>query len=497
MSYSCPTSADGFGFTQEEINETVSRNGLLSMEIEFSLACNFSCPYCYNDIQKGESELTSQEIDKVLLDAKELGARKIIILGGEPMIYPEIHDKIRFIRRHGMGVEMFTNGSCMTPENAMFMHDNGVAVVLKMNSFNPELQNRMAGRDDANEIIQSAYRNLRDAGYPSTGKRLAVSTVICDQNIDELPDLWRWLRKRDIEPYFEMITPQGGAADSDWIKASVPKQEKLFAELAEIDRNEFGHEWEPQPPLVGNVCLRHQFSCLVNAHGTVMPCVGVTIPLGNIRETSLKEILDKSEVLENLRDFPNRIKGPCRECEKSSVCYGCRGAAYQLTGDYLASDPTCWLNQSRAIDYLPADIGSFIPQQPPMRLVDTLLEVGERRARLQAEIKEDNPFLSESGTLDEAAYIELIAQSAAGLEGFHSSPGERERHQGFLIGAKKVEFSGAARVGDTLEIEIEKIGRFGEFGVIGGVIRRGTEEIARGQINIFKKEDDGEHDPAE
>lgn len=35
------------------------------------------------------------------------------------------------------------------------------------------------------------------------------------------------------------------------------------------------------------------------------------------------------------------IKGPCNSCDMTDGCYGCRGAAYQLTGDYLASDPLC------------------------------------------------------------------------------------------------------------------------------------------------------------
>ena len=44
-------------------------------------------------------------------------------------------------------------------------------------------------------------------------------------------------------------------------------------------------------------------------------------------------------------DYREMIKGECRDCDKAEECYGCRGAAYQLTGDYLASDPTCWRNQ--------------------------------------------------------------------------------------------------------------------------------------------------------
>lgn len=37
-------------------------------------------------------------------------------------------------------------------------------------------------------------------------------------------------------------------------------------------------------------------------------------------------------------------KGPCQSCEPAEGCYGCHGAAFQMTGDYLASDPMCWRN---------------------------------------------------------------------------------------------------------------------------------------------------------
>ena len=125
---------------------------------------------------------------------------------------------------------------------------------------------------------------------------------------------------------------------------SGPELKELFERLAQIDREEFGRIWEPQPPLAGNRCMRHLVSCLVTATGEVMPCVGVTLSQGNIRERKLADILHESPVIRDLKNYRQSIKGPCRSCEKAAECYGCRGAAYQLTGDYLASDPTCWRN---------------------------------------------------------------------------------------------------------------------------------------------------------
>lgn len=332
-------------FTEQEIRRAVAAGRLLSMEIEFSRLCNFRCSYCYvpNQIES-TNELSRAEIRDVILQAKELGAGKIIILGGEPSIYPHLVEMLRFIGREGLEIEMFTNGSGVDRELAAVLAEERARVVLKLNSRDEAIQDRLAGKKGAFKTIKAALATLKAAGYPSADHFLAVSTVICRQNIAELPAMWQWLREENIEPYFEVITPQAAAVRNSWLSVESLELKRLFEELAEIDRLRFGRHWEPQPPLVGNRCMRHQVSCVVTATGDVMPCVGVTIVLDNIRNNSLANILSQSEVMNNLKDYRHTIKGRCHDCEKAAECYGCRGAAYQLTGDYLASDPTCWRN---------------------------------------------------------------------------------------------------------------------------------------------------------
>jgi len=332
-------------FTEQEIKQAVADNRLLSMEIEFSRACNFRCSYCYVDDRNGSSnELSRFEIKDIILQAKDLGARKIIILGGEPSIYPHLVEMLRFLGSHGLEIEMFTNGTGIDDALAAILAEQRVRIALKMNSRNSEQQDFLAGKKGAHAIISRALAALKRAGYPSEELFLAASTVICRQNIEELPAMWQWLRQENIEPYFEIITPQANALENSWLNVGGRELKNLFSRLSTIDREKFGRNWEPQPPLVGNKCMRHQVSCVVTAMGDVMPCVGVTIALDNIRKTPLADILLNSEVVNNLKNFRQMIKGECRDCEKAEECYGCRGAAYQLTGDYLASDPTCWRN---------------------------------------------------------------------------------------------------------------------------------------------------------
>jgi len=334
-----------FEFDRAAIARAAAENRLLTMEIEFSLRCNFRCPYCYVPEESYfDGELTTEEIRDVLMQAKEMGARRIIILGGEPSIYPHIRDMIGFIQDQGMDVEMFTNGSGITTDFAQWLFDRQVRVVMKMNTFDADLQDRLAGKPGAGRIIAEAFDHLKQAGYPSRDAFLAVSTIICRQNLEELPRLWCWLREQGIAPYFEIITPQANALENSWLDVDPHTLHRLFEALAETDRKRYGRTWRVQPPLVGNRCLRHQFSCLVTSEGAVMPCVGVTISQGNVREQPLKTIIENSPVLKDLKNYPNTIKGPCGSCDQADGCYGCRGAAYQITGDYLASDPMCWRN---------------------------------------------------------------------------------------------------------------------------------------------------------
>ena len=214
----CTSRLCDFEFDRATIAHAAAENRLLTMEIEFSLRCNFRCPYCYVPEESYfDGELTPAEIRDVLLQAKALGTRRIIILGGEPSIYPHIREMIAFIQDQGMDVEMFTNGSGITADFARWLFDRHVRVVMKMNTFDADLQDRLSGKPGAGRIITKALEHLKQAGYPSEEAFLAASTIICRQNLEELPRLWCWLRDQGIAPYFEVITPQANALENPWL----------------------------------------------------------------------------------------------------------------------------------------------------------------------------------------------------------------------------------------------------------------------------------------
>lgn len=332
------------GFSDIDIKEAREHGRLLSMEIEFSSRCNLRCSYCYaGEPALRRNELTLEEMQGVISQGKALGVRKIIYVGaGEPTLDSKLKPVIA--HAHALQLEhvVFTNATRMDAETARFLYDHDVTVVVKYSSNDEQVFDRLCGCKGSFAAMKRGMRFLKEAGYPDDTHHLGIEAVIAVDNIREIPDLWRWARQNNIIPYMECVTRKGnGAGPCDMI----PDKESvrlLFEELARIDKTCFGMDWAPCPPIAGFHCQRHLYSCTINSQGGVQPCVGVGLTAGDIRKEKLANILRNSPVLRDLASIHQTIKGPCRTCGHNNDCYGCRGNAYNLTGDYLASDPTCW-----------------------------------------------------------------------------------------------------------------------------------------------------------
>jgi radical SAM protein with 4Fe4S-binding SPASM domain len=484
---SCHLSVDGPEFSPEEIERAVREQGLLSIEVELSRECSFDCGCCHLHGRPRAARLSPETVRSLIREARALGARRLILRGGEPTLYPDLLELLGYGREQGLQLEILTNGSGIDRGMAERLFALGVRVVLKRDSLVPEIQDQLAGQPGAHQVIEAAYRNLREAGYPTGERILGISSVICRANQSDLLRLWAWIRREGLVPYVHVTLPQDGRPGWEELTLADQDHQATLEQLAAWDREHAGLEWSPQP-LVDERCRRPSFSCLVDADGRVLPCVGVGVPVGDLRERSLREILEDSEVVRNLRDYRHTIVGPCGACSRGASCYGCRGAAHVETGDYLASDPRCPRNRDRQheIARLPVAAASLIPQRDPMRLVDTLRSVGERIATAGVTVRADMPFVDEAGVLSDAAYLEMMAQAAAAMGGFGKRGSGRGREAGLMLGARNLEILGEARIGDELEIEVFKSAKLGGFGIVQGSVRRRSDVLARGEIKILQ-----------
>jgi len=193
----------------------------------------------------------------------------------------------------------------------------------------------------------------------------------------------------------------------------------------------------------GRACLGFAESVFIDRTGRVFACRGLRdLPVGSIFDEDFQGIVETSSILDYYRSYTRKIKEPCRSCPAFGPCAGCRGRAYRYSADFLGADPGCPRNADKLdkVVKLPVrDPEHFIPHQGSMLLVSELISVTDNACEAAAVVREDNPFLTASGLLDPAAFIEIGAQGMALLDGFINAGAEM---RGMLVEVSRFEYSG-------------------------------------------------------
>jgi radical SAM protein with 4Fe4S-binding SPASM domain len=334
-------------FNEQQIQYAKKNKKLLSIDLEITDKCNLNCVYCYNGSKLNSHSI---QIDLSILkerisQAKAMGVKSVSIVGGgEPFLFSGLFHLIDYIIENNLHCILLTNGTLIDESSAKKLFQKGVDIVLKFNSFSEETQDKLAGSiKGTSKKINKALARLIKAGYTRPNSpMLAIESVICDENYEEIEKLYFWAKDNNIVPYIEIMTEQGNAKK---FCQQVPKDKirKLFARIADEDKKRYSSNWIPRPPLLGMTCRRLFYNAYITCNGEVQPCAGITVSGGNLKRQKLKDIIENSEIFNICRNMNKMIKEPCKSCEYNGDCYGCRGNAYQATGDIFAKDPTCWI----------------------------------------------------------------------------------------------------------------------------------------------------------
>ena len=340
----------GLDFSWDEIVTARENGELLSFDLELSLACNLKCVYCYSEAgTRRRNEMSLEDIYSVIDQAVDLGAKKMVIIGGgEPLMYENYWDVLKKVRERNLHSTTFTNGTLIDKKTAQELYSHNEDVALKFNAMDEDIQDHLAGNiKGTGNKIKKALDYLLEAGYSSTegSPRLALETIVCRSNYDEIVPIYTFCRENNLTPYVEILNVQGRAKkNKDALEISRSEAHMLFKTLQEYDENVWGITWPLTPPIAGQTCKRMYYSAYITATGEVQPCPGVDISSGNIKKQKLRTIISESEIFRAVRYIDRNISEPCKTCSYSEQfkCYGCRGAALHQSGNYLDADPTCW-----------------------------------------------------------------------------------------------------------------------------------------------------------
>ncbi len=380
----------GFNLSNKDFYEMSKTNQLFRMGIKVNtpVACNWACPYCYVGSPEFKDRPRTEKLKNGMPEpfkdpewpikmagwidqGVSLGAKAVTINGTfEPLTAPHHMQIIDHCVSKNLLVTFVTNGALMDESKLNELNDRGVNILTKLNvpfvdSSDPryekfcEIHKTLSGAGgtpaESYEKQKRLIYKLMEAGFnrdcPEGQTRLGVESVITQLNIEYLPELITQLRAFNLYSHIEVTKVQGFAKNNEYLVVSKERLESFFHEILDQDIAQGYEAWIPRPPYVAGVCYENMMRVDVHADGTVKPCPGIETPLGNLYETSFKDILESQwlTVVRNLGEF---IQGDCKKCElmESKQCYGgCRGTAYQSLKNagksewecLVASDPSC------------------------------------------------------------------------------------------------------------------------------------------------------------
>lgn len=367
--------------------------------------CNLTCKHCYalSADKEFQGELSFFEIMAVMRDLKDFGVPALILSGGEPLLRPDIFDIAAGAREMGFYVGLSTNGTLI---------DDAMADRIEAARFN-----YVGISIDGIGKVHDAFRRLEGAFDKSMGGirrchergvKVGLRYTMTQTNCDQLPAILDLMNAEQVDKfYFSHLNYAGrgnhNRREDAFLSTTRDAMETLFEScladvLAGRDREwvtgnndadgVFFLMWAEKRFPEQAQLLRHRLvqwggnSSGVNVAnidnlGDVHPdTMWWHYKLGNVRQRPFSKIWqDVSDpLMAGLKQSPRPVGGRCGQCRYLDICNGnTRVRAHQVSGDFWAEDPGCYLDDE--------EIGVTAPQP---RLAVTSFGEGHRVAGGQA-----------------------------------------------------------------------------------------------------------------
>ena len=303
-------------------------------------ACNCRCVMC--DIWKDNKnlkQLTEEDIAGLLMSLKQFGTQQVVMSGGEALLNPNFFALCRILRNAGMKVSLLTTG--LTLKNhaeKLVQWANDIIVSLDGDQY----------LHDAIRNIPGAFNKLKDGvryiRLLNPNYRIIARTVIHRLNF------WNWIaiigqaKQMKLDQISFLPADVSSHAFNRQIAWDQPRQDEILLsknELPELkamiqkiiedykDDIDSGFIAESEQKLMDiyhyyaafygmipfpfKKCNAPWVSTVIEADGSVRPCFFHEV-IGNIRDSSLGEILNSPEAI-NFRKTLNMTSNDiCTKC---------------------------------------------------------------------------------------------------------------------------------------------------------------------------------------
>ena len=334
------------------LDRAAARSVPLSALVELTHACNVDCEHCYLDLKPDRAigALSTDEWRRIFDELAEEGCLFLTLSGGELLVRRDWYELASHARTLGFALRLYTNGTMIdeaVADRIASLEPLGVEISL--------LGGTAATHDAVTRKRGSFERMLRGIRLlVARGIHVLLKSVVMKKNAAEYEAMKALAVTLGCDSYFDIeVTPKN---DGDRTPTDLTADGEALAAVARdmfaparADSCAQARHFDREAALADGPCAAGRRTCHIGPTGDLFPCTQWTVPVGNLRTTSLRELWRHSPALAEVRAKTIGSFDVCKTCDLLEVCTPCMALSLLERGVVDGLSPTkCRSAETRA-----------------------------------------------------------------------------------------------------------------------------------------------------
>ena len=266
--------------------------------IEITNCCNLKCKFC-PDTNRAKEFMSTEKFEEVIKKVHNYTNLVLLHVKGEPLLHKGLKDILNILEKYNLKANITTNGTLI--KDKLEIIKNSKAVRQINCSIHSITQNEIKNKQYLEDIFESIEQL----------KNIIISYRLWNlKNIEE--NVINTNIIKEIESYYKIQNLKQKLQQNEFLKL----KDNIFI------NQDIEFTWpniNKEKIIEKGRCLALKDQIAILVDGTVVPCCldnDGDIPLGNIFEETMEEILNKPESKKIKRNFENSII----TCELCKTC---------------------------------------------------------------------------------------------------------------------------------------------------------------------------------
>ncbi len=291
----------------------------ISLTIELTPFCNFSCVMCYVRLTpeqaKEQGQLVSKErLINIAHQAKDMGTLYLTLTGGEPLSRPDFWEIYKELNKMGFLISILSNSSLIDESAIEKFREYGMPYSIKLTLYgaNNETYNKVCGCEDGFTRVEKAVKLLKKEKVP-----LTLSATMVRENAKDTADMYKIARAWGV-PFQHTVSVVKSARGS---VNTTEKSRFLFEEFVDkLSLEQLERHKLPEYKTPFGWCASYKSSAWLTWNGHLQLCAFMNGPYSLVSdgfETAWNELNEKLDALKTPEE--------CDSCKYSEFCQRCPG----------------------------------------------------------------------------------------------------------------------------------------------------------------------------